>query len=154
MRDLVNLEELYPLMAEVIAKGGTFRFYPRGTSMLPMLVEGKDSVELGMADTLQAGDVVFYRRDNGAFVLHRLIEKNKNGTLTMCGDNQLSLEYGIRPEQVLAKLVGYYKGEVYHTTDEAEYTQYAAKKVKRFPFYRRNRKIYTALRKIKHIFIK
>lgn len=153
MRDLVELEELYPLMEEVIAKGGTFRLYPRGTSMLPMLVEGKDSVELGRADTLTVGDVVFYRREDGTFVLHRLIAKEKD-TLTMCGDHQVALEYNIRPEQVLAKLVGFYKSEVYHPINEEEYRQYAAKMVKRFPFYRRNRKIYSFLRKVKHMLIK
>ena len=153
MRDLVELTELYPLMAEVIAKGGTFRFYPRGTSMLPMLVEGEDSVELAQADAVEVGDVVFYRRDNGAFVLHRLIAK-RNGTYTMCGDHQMGLEYGIREEQVLAKLVGFYKGEEYHSVDEEAYLAYTKKMVKRFPFYRRNRKLYEFLRKVKHTIFK
>ncbi len=153
MRDLVELAELYPLMAEVLAKGGTFRFYPRGTSMLPMLVAGEDSVELAKADTVKVGDVVFYRRDNGAFVLHRLIEK-RNGTFTMCGDHQFALEYGIREEQVLAKLVGFYKGEVYHSVEEDAYRAYVKKMVRRFPFYRRNPNLYKILRKIKHMLIK
>lgn len=154
MHDLVEMEELYPLMTEVIAKGGTFRFYPRGTSMLPMLKQGEDSVELSAADLYTAGDVLLYRRDNGMFVLHRLIEKDKKGTLTMCGDHQWSLEYGIRPDQVLAKLVGFYKGEQYHSVEEEAYRSYAKKEVKRFPFYRRNKKLYTFLRKVKHIFVK
>lgn len=149
MRDLVELDALYPLMAEVIASGGTFRFYPRGTSMLPMLVEGEDSVELGAAETVAVGDVLFYRRDSGAFVLHRLIAAGK--TLTMCGDHQGVPEYGVRREQVLAKLVGFYKGEAYHAVTEEDYLAYAKKMVKRFPFYRKNERLYRLLRKIKHM---
>lgn len=152
MRDLVELDELYPLMAEVIAKGGTFRFYPRGTSMLPMLREGEDSVELARADAFAEGDVLFYRRSGGAFVLHRLIVAGE--TLTLCGDHQNMLEYGVRREQVLAKLVGFYKGETYHTVTERDYLAYAKKMVRRFPFYRRNEKLYRFLRKIKHSIIK
>ncbi len=152
MRDLVDLHELYPLMAEVIANGGTFRFYPRGTSMLPMLREGEDSVELAKADTVEVGDVVFYRRANGAFVLHRLIVAGD--TLTMCGDHQTALEYGVKREQVLAKLVGFYRGDTYHAVTETDYVAYVKKMVRRFPFYRKNERLYRFLRKVKHILVK
>ncbi len=153
MRELVELDELYPLIKEVIEKGGEFRLFPRGTSMLPLLNEGEDSVMLGAADGIKAGDVLFYRRKNGAFVLHRLIEK-RGETYTMCGDHQLGLEYGIEPQQVLAKMVGYYKGEVYHAIDEPQYLEYVKKQLSRFPFYRKNPTIYKTLRKIKHLFKK
>ena len=153
MRDELTMNELYPLIEETIAGGGTFRFYPRGISMLPMLEPGKDSIELSQADTVETGDVLFYRRDNGVFVLHRLIEK-RGDTYTMCGDHQWALEYGIRPDQVLAKLVGFYKEDVYHSVDEPEYLAYQKKMVKRFRFYRRNPTIYAFLRKMKRIFKK
>lgn len=150
MREELTIDEMYPLIAETVQNGGVFRFYPHGTSMLPMLVQGEDSIELGKAETIDVGDVLFYRRKSGQFVLHRLIEK-RGSTLTMCGDNQMALEYGILPEQVLAKLVGFYKGETYHTVDEPEYLAYQNRMVRRFPFYRRNPKIYSILRKIKHL---
>ena len=150
MRELVELDELYPLIKEVIDKGGEFRLFPRGTSMLPLLCEGDDSVMLGAATDIKEGDVLFYRRKNGAFVLHRLIEK-RDGTFTMCGDHQVGLEYGIEPHQVLAKMVGYYKGDVYHAIDEPQYLEYVKKRINSFPFYRKNPTIYKILRKIKHI---
>ena len=153
MREYMEIGDIVPLMTEVIANGGTFRFYPRGISMLPMLKEHEDSVELGKADSLAVGDVVFYRRDDGNYVLHRLIAMEKN-TLTMCGDNQRALEYNIRPEQVIAKLCGFYKGEHYHSVGEEVYMRYAKRMVSRFPFYRRNQKICDVLRKIKHMIIK
>ena len=82
MRESVDLAELYPLIAEVIENGGEFRLYPRGTSMEPMLHAGDDSIMLGKAEAIDNGDILFYRRKNGDFVVHRLIEK-RNGTFTM-----------------------------------------------------------------------
>ena len=87
---------------EVLDSGGEFTLFPRGTSMLPLIVEGRDSVALVKADRLQPGDIAFYQRDNGQYVLHWIIGEN-DGTFTMCGDNQLSPEYGIKPEQLIAK---------------------------------------------------
>ena len=95
MRDFVELNELYPLIKEVIESGGEFKFYPRGISMEPLLHQGDDSVVLGAADSIKTGDVVFYKRDNGSYVLHRIMEKF-GGTYTMCGDHQNALEYPLR----------------------------------------------------------
>ena len=153
MRDVVDLNELYPLIEEVIGKGGTFRLFPRGTSMEPLLHAGEDSVLLGEAKDIKEGDVLFYKRTNGNFVIHRLIEKRRN-TFTMCGDHQIGLEFGILPSQVLAKMVGYYKGEVYHSVTDEDYLDYTKKMLARFPFYRKNPTVYKLLKKIKRIFKK
>lgn len=150
MRDVVDLEELYPLILEVIEKGGEFHLFPRGTSMEPLLHAGDDSVMLGAVGEIKNGDVLFYRRKNGQFVLHRMVGKHKN-TLTMRGDNQNALEYGILPKQVFAKMVGFYKGDVYHSLDEKEYLEYTKKQLTRTPFYRKNPTLVNLLRKIKHL---
>lgn len=153
MRETVALADLYPLIADVIAGGSSFRLYPRGKSMEPMLCEGRDSVLLGSVDTIEVGDVLLYRRENGAFVLHRLIER-RGGTLTMCGDNQRELEFGITERQVLAKVVGYYAGEEYRALDSDEYQKYMRERIRRFPFYRRNPKLLAFLRKVKRAIIR
>ena len=152
MRNEVELSELLPLMEEVIGAGETFRFYPRGTSMQPMLLAGRDSVVLGKAENVRAGDVLFYRRDDGAFVLHRLVGIHK-GIYTMCGDHQhVFVEHGIRPDQVLFKLVAFYTGEDYHSVEDEEYKEYTKKRLASIPFYYKNPVIHKTLQKIKHIF--
>ena len=65
----MDLAALMPLIDEVIAAGGAFRLYPRGTSMLPMLTEGEDAVELVAAEPYAVGDVLLYRRASGQFVV-------------------------------------------------------------------------------------
>ena len=99
----ITLAEIWPVMKEVIESDGEFTFFPKGTSMLPLIRQGKDQAVLVKADEIKCGDAVFYRRDNGQFVLHRVV-KIKNGEYIMCGDNQAVLEYGITSKHILAKL--------------------------------------------------
>ena len=70
--------------------------------MLPLIVQGRDSVTLVKAEEFRAGDIAFYQRENGQYVLHRVIGE-RDGAFTMCGDNQLAPEYGVKPEQIIAK---------------------------------------------------
>ena len=73
-----------------------------GNSMFPFLTHGRDTVYLSrLTRPARRGDILLYRRDSGAYVLHRVL-KVEEGSLTMLGDGQLAPEPGIRPEQVLA----------------------------------------------------
>lgn len=98
-----SLAEYEETIAEVLDSGGEFTLYPRGTSMLPLIVEGRDSVTLIRARECGRGDIAFYKRDNGGFILHRVIAA-ENGEYTMCGDNQLSPEKGINSGQIIARV--------------------------------------------------
>ncbi len=96
-----TLAECEPLLRSTLAKGGAFRFIPRGTSMLPTIVGGRDMVELSpLPERLRKFQIVLYKRDNGAFVLHRIV-RIKGDTFTMRGDHQYVNEPGIRREQLL-----------------------------------------------------
>ncbi len=99
----VSLDELYPLIQEQLEIGGTVQLPITGTSMLPLLVWGRDSVEIVKCDSPDKSDIIFYRRDDGHFVLHRIVGKNKNGYI-LCGDNQWQKEYGIRSRHIIARV--------------------------------------------------
>lgn len=100
---LFRLADYAGTIREVMDSGGEFTLYPRGTSMLPLIVQGRDSVTLEQPQgALHRGDIAFYQRENGQYVLHRIIGE-RDGTFTMCGDNQLAPEYGVKPEQIIAK---------------------------------------------------
>ena len=107
-----SMEELVPLLQEVIRDGGEFRLYPRGTSMRPLLREGIDSVALVTPPPKRRrGEILLYRRANGQYVLHRLVAFRKDGALCFCGDNQRELEWGITEENVIASVCAVYRGE-------------------------------------------
>ncbi len=73
-----------------------------GNSMSPFLIHGRDTVFLSrMTRPARRGDALLYRRDNGAYVLHRVYAVKPEG-YTMVGDAQTELEPGIRPDQIIA----------------------------------------------------
>lgn len=76
-----------------------------GSSMTPFLVPGRDSVWLTRPEgALRRGDIVLYRRDSGAYVMHRVYRRARDGSYSMLGDAQQAVEHGIRREQVLARV--------------------------------------------------
>ena len=100
-----SFADLYPLIEETIKNGNSFSFRSFGNSMRPLIPNGTHTVTLSpVSSQLKKGDVVFYRRKSGAFVLHRIIKAEKDGTFTLCGDGQGFLEKGIQKDQIIAKL--------------------------------------------------
>ena len=94
---------MYPLIREVLDADGTFSLTITGTSMYPFILGGRDQVTLSkLTRPLKKNDLPLYRRRDGAFVLHRVVRVEQDGTYTMCGDHQNQLERGIRPEQMIA----------------------------------------------------
>lgn len=74
-----------------------------GSSMTPFLVHGRDTVYLSRLNRpARRGDILLYRRQNGAYILHRVYRVQPDGRLTMVGDAQTVLEPDIAPEQVIA----------------------------------------------------
>lgn len=99
----IKMEELLPFIGEAFERGKSFQIPITGTSMNPLLYEGRDFVEIVKpALPLKIGDIPLYRRADGAFVLHRVVEIGDGGEYVMCGDNQFILEYGIRDADIIA----------------------------------------------------
>lgn len=75
-----------------------------GSSMSPFLADGRDTVFFSRPDTpLRRGDIVFYERASGQFVMHRIRRVHRDGSLDILGDAQTETETGILPQQVFAR---------------------------------------------------
>ncbi|MBP5273683.1 MAG: S24/S26 family peptidase [Abditibacteriota bacterium] len=99
---LAGLDDLFPVMEQYLNEGKEVTFTITGKSMAPTLRHGKDQVTLARkAPPYKRGDLLFYRRDSGAFVLHRVL-RAKDGAYVMCGDGQISPEEGVEDRHVLA----------------------------------------------------
>ena len=73
-----------------------------GSSMTPFLVHSRDTVYLSkVTRPLKKGDMILYRRDNGAYILHRICRVEPE-SYRLVGDAQIMIEKGVRPDQVLA----------------------------------------------------
>ena len=97
----IRLSDYEELIREVLASDGEFRLYPHGTSMLPLIRQGIDSVALRQLDRPpRKYDILFYKRADGSFVLHRVKAVTPTG-LTIWGDNQYRLEHGVTDDQII-----------------------------------------------------
>ena len=103
----------------------------KGSSMLPMLDEDKDAVELvAVTGTLKKYDLPLFRRRNGQLVLHRVIAVKKNHYL-ICGDNSMEVEKVPR-ERILAVATGFYKDGRYVSCQDEGYLAYVQERWKDF----------------------
>ena len=123
VESIETMEQLMPLIRECLTAGQTVRILPRGVSMLPMLRQGIDSVVLSaVPEKLQKYDLPLYQRDDGKYILHRIVGAGE--TYTCIGDNQFVAETGIRHDQMIALVTGFYRGETYHSVEEPGYRLY------------------------------
>ena len=91
---------LMPEYEDLLRHGAELPLVVSGGSMLPFLAPGRDSVLLKAPDrAMKRGDIVFYRRANGAYILHRLL-RVRNGSCWMVGDAQTVIE-GPLPESCI-----------------------------------------------------
>lgn len=100
----ISLNEIYPAIKETLNYGGTVELPITGTSMFPLLKAGRDTVIIKAGTNYSVCDIIFYRRDDGHFVLHRIVGKDKDGYI-LCGDNQTVLEKGITEKNIIAKVI-------------------------------------------------
>ena len=119
----IQLEQLMPLFLERFAQRKSVKFSPRGISMLPMLRQGIDSVVLSpLPERLRKYDLPLYQRENGQYVLHRIV---KVGTTYTCmGDNQFVAEPGLRHDQMIAVVTAFTRGKRTHQVTELGYRLY------------------------------
>ena len=111
MSDPIYLSDYEELIREVLSTGGEFRLYPHGTSLLPLIRQGIDSVALRSLDRApRKFDMLFYQRADGSYVLHRVKKVTPQG-LIMWGDNQFMLEYGITEKNIIGYAARIFRGE-------------------------------------------
>ena len=108
---MISAEELLPLLRERLAAGQAIRYLPfRGCSMLPLLRQGIDAVELSpLPEKLRKYDLPVYQYPSGKVVMHRVVAVNQEG-YTCLGDNTYEYEH-IKPEQMIALVSAVRRGE-------------------------------------------
>ena len=107
---------------------GSLTYSNVGTSMLPLLRQGKDLfiVEKKGAGRCRIGDVVLFRRLPGRYVLHRIVEVRENDYVLL-GDHCVRREYGVTDEDILGVMTGYVRGGATHSVTERAYRRYTAR---------------------------
>lgn len=105
-----HLDDVMPHIRETLAQGKPIAIGPKGTSMMPLIRQGIDYVELSpLPQRLKKYDIPLYQRSNGAYVLHRVVKVAD--AYTCIGDNQFVLETGVTHDQLIAVVSAIYRGE-------------------------------------------
>lgn len=144
----IDGEELMDLVRERLAAGQVIRYLPfRGVSMLPMLRQGKDSVELSpLPEKLRKYDIPVYQYPSGKYVMHRIIAVREDCCICR-GDNLLELER-ISREQMIGVVSAFRRGEKRISVDDPGYRLYCRFWCMSFPIRKGWRKWKRMLRRL------
>ncbi len=89
---------------EVLNREGKLIYTNVGDSMLPLIRQDRDLLVIEKPrGRLKKYDVPLYRRDNGQWVLHRILQVRDDGYV-ICGDNRWRKEYGITDRHIFGVL--------------------------------------------------
>lgn len=100
----VDAQEYISMLRELTEEGKEVSLLITGNSMSPFIIHQRDVIYFSAPDReLRVGDMVFYQRDNGQFVMHR-IWKVKNDGYYIVGDAQTVIEGPVRRDQIFARI--------------------------------------------------
>ena len=106
----ISMDSIVPLIRLQLEQGERSHLVVTGVSMHPTLRHCRDRVELvPPPQQLRRGDLILYQRENGRYILHRIITKPRDGGFFCAGDHQWEPE-PVRQEQVIALVDTYIRG--------------------------------------------
>ncbi len=89
-------------LKEAVGQGHACSMLITGGSMEPFLVGGRDTIRFAAPkEKLRRGDMVFFQRESGQYVMHRIRWVKEDG-LYIIGDNQTETEGPVDPSRVFA----------------------------------------------------
>ena len=105
-RQLLDSGQVEERLAPLLRAGAEVPLVVTGSSMVPFLRDRRDTVYLKSPEyaPIRTGDILFFRRESGQWILHRLHHRTAEGLLVINGDGQTWFET-IRPGQVLGVAV-------------------------------------------------
>ena len=97
----VDINEYMPILIDLVENGNTVPLLISGNSMSPFLVHHRDTIFISKPNSLfKRGDIVFFRRLNGDYVVHRIHHINNKGEYYIIGDGQTLMEGPVMQSQI------------------------------------------------------
>ncbi|MBO5460569.1 MAG: S24/S26 family peptidase [Ruminococcus sp.] len=99
---IVDTKEYVSALRELTEEGKEVSMIIAGNSMSPFLIHQRDSICFKKPDRdLRRGDMVFYQRENGQFIMHRIFRVRPEGYYIV-GDAQCEIEGPVKRKQIFA----------------------------------------------------
>lgn len=119
----------------VLEQNGTLSFVPNGNSMWPFIKNRSQTVIIEKVKSpLKKYDVVFFKRADQSYVLHRIVQVLENEYVVR-GDSLDYLEK-VNNEQIIGVMTGFYKGKNLVSSSDEKYLKEVKKWYKNTPFTR------------------
>ncbi|HIZ13328.1 MAG TPA: S24/S26 family peptidase [Candidatus Mediterraneibacter stercorigallinarum] len=101
----VDTREYVSVLREIAEEGKVVSMLIAGSSMAPFLCHNRDYIYFTRPEReLRRGDMVFYQRDGGRYVMHRIYKIKPDGYY-MVGDAQTQIEGPLRRDQIFALII-------------------------------------------------
>ena len=114
----------YSTIEAEIEKHGKGIFTNVGDSMMPLLRQRRDIIHISKAEgRLKKYDVPLYKRDNGQYVLHRIL-KVREKDYVICGDNRIGMEEGITDKHIIGVMTGVSRDGKFLSVNDTKYKLY------------------------------
>lgn len=98
----VDTREYVSVLKGLVEEGHEVSLLIAGSSMSPFLIHQRDYIYFKQPDRmLKKGDMVFYQRDSGQYVMHRILRVKEDGYYIV-GDAQQEVEGPVRRDQIFA----------------------------------------------------
>ena len=99
---VVNTREYVGMLKELTEEGKEVSMMIFGSSMAPFLIHARDMIYFKKPDRkLKKGDMVFFQRETGQYVMHRIWKIRPEGYYIV-GDAQTQIEGPVKREQIFA----------------------------------------------------
>ncbi len=102
---VVDTREYVSVLKELSDEGKVVSMRIAGSSMSPFLCHNRDYIFFTKPDRpLRRGDMVFYQRGTGQYVMHRIWKQGSRG-FYIVGDAQTVIEGPVREDQIFALII-------------------------------------------------
>lgn len=137
----------------VLEQSGVLSFVPNGNSMWPFIKNRSQTVIIKKSTgVFKSKDVVFFRREDGSFVLHRVMQVFPEYIIVK-GDSQINPEK-VDVNNVFGVLDGFYKGKKYIPVTDKKYQKKVDAWCKNTLLTRLRKKLFYFTNRLKRIFKK
>lgn len=100
---IIDIDAYMPVAQELLAQGKSITLTVTGESMSPFLRHGRDQIRLeAVTSPPKRGDMVFFWRQNGQYVMHRILRCLPDGSYALIGDGQQQVESPVAAQQIFA----------------------------------------------------
>lgn len=143
----IDTREYVSALRDLVQQGREVSLIISGSSMSPFLIHERDVICFKAPDRdLRRGDMVFYQRDSGQFVMHRILKVRPEG-FYMIGDAQTEIEGPVRRDQIFALITKVKRKDKWMEPGDFWWEFFAKVWLRMIPFRRYLSQVYGLLKK-------